>query len=199
VKTKILHGLAASLIFVALLLTINIVHMRYFDVDVVFYASLLDAVIAVLLGAALLSLRVWAVFNPFEKLLLLLIWMLGGYAFAISVPTVIDRSLSFYILEKLQQRGGGIREDAFDRVFTQEYMKEARLVDIRLTEQLQSGTIVIDHGCVKLTPKGAAIADFGRFYRSHLLPKKRLILNGYTDDLTDPFRHSGANVDYTCE
>ena len=27
-----------------------------------------------------------------------------GYVIAISLPTVIDRSLSFYILEKLQQR-----------------------------------------------------------------------------------------------
>lgn len=186
--------------FVVLLLTINVVHMRYFDVDVVFYSSLLDAGIAVVLAGVLLwSVRAFFVFNPFEKLELVFIWMLAGYAFAISVPTVIDRSLSFYILEKLQQRGGGIREDAFDRVFTQEYMKEHRLVDIRLTEQVQSGTVVILQGCVKLTPKGEALADFSRFYRRHLLPKKRLILSGYTDDLTDPFRHSDANVDYTCQ
>jgi hypothetical protein len=186
--------------FVVLLLTVNIVHMRYFGVDVVFYSSLLDAGIAVVLAGVLLwSVRAFVVFNPFEKLELVFIWVLAGYAFAISVPTVIDRSLSFYILEKLQQRGGGIREDAFDRVFTQEYMKEHRLVDIRLTEQEQSGTVVIRQGCVKLTPKGEALADFSRFYRRHLLPKKRLILNGYTDDLTDPFRRSDANVDYTCQ
>jgi hypothetical protein len=33
-------------------------------------------------------------------------------------------------------------------------MKEARLVDIRLTEQLDSGTIVIKSGCVRLTDHG---------------------------------------------
>lgn len=199
-KAKLLRAVAASVMFVVLLLAMNIAHMRYFDVNVVFYASLLDAAVAALLCAVLLwTLRVFALFASFEKLQLTLIWLLAGYAFAISVPTVVDRSLSFYILEKLQQRGGGIREDAFDRVFTQEYMKEHRLVDIRLTEQLQSGTVVIRDGCVKLTPKGAALADFSRFYRRNLLPKKRLILNGYTDDLTDPFRHSDTNVDYTCK
>ena len=199
-KNKILRALAASIVFGVLMLATNVIHMRYFDVDVVFYASLLDAGIAVLLAAALLwSLRVFGMFSSFEKLQLVLIWVLAGYAFAISVPTVIDRSLSFYILEKLQQRGGGIREDAFGRVFTQEYMKEHRLVDIRLTEQVQSGTVVIRDGCVKLTAKGAALADFSRFYRRNLLPKKRLILNGYTDALTDPFLHSDSNVDYTCE
>ena len=199
-KSKVLRALAACMIFVVLLLATNVIHMRYFDVDVVFYSSLLDAAIAVLLsGAVLWSLRAFAAFNPFEKLELTFIWLLAGYAFAISVPTVIDRSLSFYILEKLQQRGGGIREDAFPRVFTEEYMKEHRLVDIRLTEQVQSGTVVIRQGCVKLTAKGEALADFSRFYRRNLLPKKRLILDGYTDALTDPFLHSDANVDYTCE
>ena len=152
-KNKILRALAASIVFGVLVLATNVIHMRYFDVDVVFYASLLDAGIAVLLAAALLwSLRVFGMFSSFEKLQLVLIWLLAGYAFAISVPTVIDRSLSFYILEKLQQRGGGIREDAFGRVFTQEYMKEHRLVDIRLTEQVQSGTVVIRDGCVKRRP-----------------------------------------------
>ncbi|MGC4037798.1 MAG: hypothetical protein QM764_17680 [Chitinophagaceae bacterium] len=161
---------------------------------------MLDAALAVAVAGALLCfMHAFASLNTLEKTQLVIIWGLLGYGFAISVPTVIDRSLSFYILEKLQQRGGGIRQDAFDRVFTQEYMKEARLVDIRLTEQEQSGTIVIHNGCVELTPKGNALANISRFYRSHFLPKKRLILDDYTDDLTEPFRHSTTDVDYTCE
>lgn len=197
--SKFLGAIAATAIFTALLLTIHALHMRYFEVNVVFYSSLLDAGIAAALGCALLFLlRAFGVFNTFEKLQLLAIWLLGGYAFAISIPTVIDRSLSFYVLEKLEQRGGGIRQDAFERVFTQEYVREHRLVEIRLTEQLQSGTITIDAGCVRLTNKGKVIADFGRFYRQHFLPKRRLVMDSYTDDLTDPFRQSDANVDYIC-
>jgi hypothetical protein len=199
-RSKILRTLAATALFVVVLLAVNFVHMRWFDVNVVFYASLLDAAVAVLgMAVALLALSPFRAFNPFEKLQLIVVWALVGYAYAISVPTVIDRSLSFYILEKLEQRGGGIRKDAFERVFTDEYMKEHRLVDIRLTEQEQSGTIVIRDGCVKLTPKGAALAGFSRFYRTNLLPKKRLILDSYTDALTDPFRNSSASADYTCK
>jgi hypothetical protein len=115
------------------------------------------------------------------------------------VPTVIDRSLSFYILEKLQQRGGGILQSRFAEVFTQEYLKEDRLVDVRLTEQLQSGTIRIENGCVQLTPKGDNLASFSRYFRAHLLPKQRLLLGTYSDDLTDPFRHSTMQVDYLCQ
>lgn len=49
-------------------------------------------------------------------MLVFVICPLLAYGFAISVPTVIDRSLSMYILEKLQQRGGGIQLAAFDTV-----------------------------------------------------------------------------------
>ena len=78
-------------------------------------------------------------------------------------------------------------------------MVEHRLIDVRLTEQLASGTIVIKNGCVKLTPKGEYIASFGRFYRQHFLPKQRLLMGEYTADLTNPFRKSSNNMHYICQ
>jgi hypothetical protein len=72
-------------------------------------------------------------------------------------------------------------------------------MDVRLTEQLESGTILIEGGCVKLTNKGSVIASIGRFYRQNLLPKKRLLMGKYTDDLTDPFRYSKKALNYECK
>ncbi|NID04181.1 hypothetical protein HBF26_04745 [Luteibacter jiangsuensis] len=196
---KYLRALIPSVVYVVALLAIYYIHMRYFRVNVVFYATILDAVIgAVLVIGAFATLRWFREFTGLEVAQLVLIWLLGGYAFAISVPTVIDRSLSFYILEKLEQRGGGIREDAFRQVFTEEYVREHHLVEVRLTEQLQSGTIVIQNGCVKLTPWGARLATFSRFYRKNLLPTHRLLMGQYTDALTDPFRNSVMATDYRC-
>jgi hypothetical protein len=164
---------------------------------VVFYSAMLDAAIAVALAAlALAGLRAFAAFNAFEKLQMLLAWALLGYAYAISVPTVIDRSLSFYLLEKLQQRGGGLRVDRFQDVFTHEYVREHRLVSVRLTEQLASGTVTISDGCVRLTKRGQRLATFSRFFRRNLLPRHRLLMGRYTDELTDPFRGGvGGAVD----
>jgi hypothetical protein len=164
---------------------------------VVFYAALVDGIIASLLMLIILILI--KVFNAFEKFLLVCIFLLIGYSIAISVPTVIDRSLSFYILEKIQQRGGGIKLDSFEEVFTQEYVKEHRLVDVRLTEQIQSGTITIENGCVKITEKGKNITEFSRYFRIHFLPKKRLLMGQYSDDLTDPFKNSIEKLDYQCK
>ncbi|MBT2768158.1 hypothetical protein J7J08_10965 [Stenotrophomonas sp. ISL-67] len=192
------NALLLTAFYVVLLLGIHFLHVRFFNVDVVFYAAIGDALLAAAVTSLLLLVPALRRFTPTEKVLLVLVWLLGGYAFAISVPTVIDRSLSFYILEKLDQRGGGIRQDAFQDVFTKEYMVEHRLVDVRLTEQESSGTVRIEHGCVLLTDKGRRMASMSRFYRQHFLPRQRLLLGRYSDDLTDPFRHSRQDVTYQC-
>jgi hypothetical protein len=186
-------------LYVLILLVVNYSHMRFFPVNVIFFASLADAVLAaVITGLALFSLSFFRIIGSVEKLLLVTIWLLGGYAHAISVPTVIDRSLSFYILEKLQQRGGGIRQDAIQDVFIKEYLPEYRLVDVRLTEQLESGTIEIRDGCVKLTAKGDMMARLSGFYRQNVLPPQRLLMGEYTDALVNPFAKSVTDVDYLC-
>ncbi len=196
---KLTRAAAATALFVLLLGVIYYIHIAFFNVNVVFYAAITDAVLATLLAAlAIFSIAYFKPLSNFEKSQLLVIWLLAGYGFAISVPAVIDRSLSFYILEKMQQRGGGIKQNSFEEVFTKEYVKEHRLVDVRLTEQLESGTIVIKDGCVMLTERGESIATFGRFFRRNLLPKKRLLMGEYSDDLTNPFRHSIETFDYTC-
>ncbi|WP_233172007.1 hypothetical protein [Dyella sp. ASV21] len=197
---KLTRIVAATAMFVVSMLAIYVVHSLYFRVNVVFYSAIFDGVLATVLIGSLLCLLPWfRVLGGIEKAQLLVIWLLLGYGFAISVPTVLDRSLSFYILEKLDQRGGGIRESAFEDVFTKEYVKEHHLVEVRLTEQLESGTIAIDNGCVLLTDKGRRLAHISRFFRNNLLPKHRLLMGQYTDTLTDPFRHSSTAVDYQCK
>jgi len=183
----------AFLVFLVSLLGIYYCHVLYFNVDVVFYSAIVDGVLAAIVSALFVYLLPWnRTFTALEKGLVVALFLAGGYIFAISVPTVLDRSLSFYILEKLQQRGGSIPYSAMEDVFKNEYMKEHHLVDIRLTEQLQSGTVAIEQGVVRLTSKGETLATASRFFRKNFLPKHRLIMGQYTDVLTDPFRSSGT-------
>ncbi len=197
---KLQLAAAATAAYLLLLVSIYWLHARFFTVDVVLYAALLDVVIA----TAIAGLVFWRAgpsrcFNAFEGVQLVCIWGLLGALLALAVPTVIDRSLSFYILEKLQQRGGSIAERAFGDVFRIEYMAEHRLIDVRLTEQLESGTIVLTDGCVRLTRRGELLASFSRAFRAEFLPRKRLLMGEYSDHLTDPFRHSTQSVDYRCD
>ena len=189
-----------TLAYALLTVAIYLVHARWFPVSVVLFSALFDAVLAAALMAVVLWLLVPRRFTGFEKVLLVAVWVLGGYAFAITGPTVLDRSLSFYILEKLQQRGGGVRADAIPGIFVSEYMPEFRLVDVRLTEQLEAGTIVIANGCVKLTPKGERLASISRFLRTNFLSKHRLLAGEYTDALVDPFVNSPKGpMGYECD
>lgn len=175
-------------------------YINYFAIDVVFYSAIYAAVLSLLIFCLILQFfPIFKILSYFEKFNMVIIGGLLGYVVAISLPTVIDRSLSFYILEKLQQRGGAIQLSKFDYIFTTEYMREHKLVDIRLTEQSQSGTIVIDGDCVKLTSKGNSLANFSHFFRQNFLPKKRLLRNEYTDTLIDPFLRSDTNPDYLCK
>ncbi len=196
---KLIRSGIATFTFVALLFLIYYLHITFFNINVIFYSAIVDGIVATFLASLILfTVTYFRLFNWFEKTQLIIIWLLAGYAFAISVPTVIDRSLSFYILEKLQQRGGGIKLNSFEQVFTQEYVKEHRLIDVRLTEQVESGTIQIEDGCVKLTKKGENIVFFSRMFRRNFLPKHRLLMGQYSDDLTNPFKNSLSISNYLC-
>jgi hypothetical protein len=197
---KFFKSVLAVLIFLIIYVASYIIHIKFLNVNVVFYSALIDALFAAIFSIVIICLlKYFSVIAKFEKFLLFIIFILVGYSIAITVPTVIDRSLSFYILEKIQQRGGGIKFDSFEQIFITEFVMEHRLVDIRITEQLQSGTVVLEEGCVKLTNKGNNIANFSRFFRKNLLPKKRLLMGQYSEDLTDPFKNSIESSNYKCK
>ena len=198
-KMKLKIFLKIILIHISLLFLVYTLHVKFFEVDVVFYSAILDAFIASLFVQILIFINlIKNPFNSFEKFQIFIITALIGYSFAISVPTVIDRSLSFYILEKIHQRGGGILHKDFESIFVNEYTKEHMLVDIRLTEQLESGTITITDGCVELTDKGDLIQRISSFFRSNFLPKRRLVMGDYTDKLTHPFDNINIQPEYAC-
>jgi hypothetical protein len=186
---------------IAVFLVVNTIHFQLLSVGVVLYDSLLDAAIAtaiVYVASLILHRQDDGRLSVLERLLSITIGGLLCALYAVLGPAIIDRSLSIYILEKLEQRGGGIKFDALPGVFINEYIPEHRLTDIRVTEQLQSGTIRLKDGCVYLTTRGKAIVSFSRFYRLNILPKKREIMGEYTDALTDPFRNSVKDVTYKC-
>jgi len=196
---KFAKFLLSGFFYVILYILTYLIHINFFEVNVVFYAAIIDGIIAALFMLIILNFtNLFKIFNSFDKFQLFCIFLLVGYSIAISIPTVIDRSLSFYILEKIQQRGGGIKFDQFEQVFTKEYVKEHRLLDVRITEQVESGTIKLENGCVKITDKGKRISSFSRYFRLHFLPKKRLLMGEYSDDLTNPFRSSIESPDYQC-
>jgi hypothetical protein len=122
---KIKKLLIALMLFFVVLSFVYIIHLNFFKVDVVFYSAIFDGVLsAILVLLIIYRVKFFSVFSNLEKIQTGIIFILLGYSFAISVPTVIDRSLSFYLLEKIQQRGGGIKHNAFEDVFVNGTMQD---------------------------------------------------------------------------
>ena len=195
---KYLYSIGFLIFFIFLLIIIYTIYINQFNVNVLLYSSLFCVLISLAIATIFLfSIKVKYI-NFFEKILILIICALTGYSLVLSLPTVIDRSLSFYILEKLDQRGGGIKVDKMDIVFTKEYLKEHRLIDIRLTEQLKTKTVIIDKNCLRLTSKGKKVVLFSTIFRQYFLPKQRLIRDKYTDELISPLDNKTVIPDYLC-
>ena len=195
---KYLYSIGFLIFFIFLLIIIYAIYINQFNVNVLLYSSLFCVLISLAIASIFLfSIKVKYI-NFFEKILILIICALTGYSLVLSLPTVIDRSLSFYILEKLDQRGGGIKVDKMDIVFTKEYLKEHRLIDIRLTEQLKTKTVIIDKNCLRLTSKGKKVVLFSTIFRQYFLPKQRLIRDKYTDELISPLDNEIDIPDYLC-
>ena len=199
-RRKLVEMTCLSGAFGLVFLIVNFIHFQAFPVSVILYACVWDALIA-----ALLVLVPYGRFRLASGPLIATEFGLTGIAsfflimlYAVMGPTVIDRSLSIYIVEKIDQRGGRVAETAMPDIFIREYMPEFRLVDVRMTEQITSGTVRIDKGCVILTPKGRRLSGFARFYRKTFLPRKRVLMGEVTDQLTDPFAGAKQIVDTTC-
>ena len=199
-RKRMIEIAALSAAFGAAFLIVNFLHFQYVTVAVILYACMWDALIAsvlVLAGYCFFRRRAPALL-PTEFALTAIASNLLILLYAVMGPTVIDRSLSVYIVQKIDQRGGEVAESSMPAIFVEEYMPEMALVEVRMTEQLTSGTVVIKDGCIRLTGKGRLASQFADAYRRTLLPQKRLLLNEVTDKLTDPFRNAPQIVDTVC-
>lgn len=197
--SRYLTSILGILFYILILFLVWLAYVYFIKVNVVFYSALWAVLISFIIYIVIINIsETLDGWSKFERLQHLISCLFLGYIIAITIPTIIDRSLSFYILEKLQQRGGSIQKSRINYIFTDEYIRESRLVDVRLTEQMESGTLIIDNDCVIITSKGDRIASFGNFFRNHLLPKKRLLMGMYTDELINPFSRSDSNPDYLC-
>ena len=187
------------LLYLAIFLSIYLIHINFFAVQVILYSALLDSLIALIVFAALgFSLKHRLNLDFFESIVIMLLLGLIGYSLSLSLPTVIDRSLSFYFLEKIEQHNGSIKKASMRDIFINDYIDEYKLVEIRITEQLESGTIQLDGSCISLTNRDYLIAKFSNFFRKNLLANNRLILDEYSNHLTDPLGNSDVNKEYLC-
>lgn len=182
-KTKIIYAAHLAIYFFLTYAIIYFLHIKFFHINVLFYSSLFDVFISVIIVSLIFFYKnKFSAINLFEKYLILIIFALSGYIISMSVPALIDRSLSFYLLEKIYQSGQGISINKIDDLFIKDFVVKYDMINVRLTEQNESGTISINDGCAVITEKGKLLANFSKFFRSNLLPKYRGSVHQFNDN-----------------
>ena len=201
VKAKVIEITSLSASFGFVFLVINYLHFQYVPVAVILFACVWDALIAsvVVLGIYWLLRRRNTALLLTEVALTAIASNLLIILYSVMGPTVIDRSLSIYIVEKLDQRGGKVSAAAMEDIIRDEYLDEFKVPEVRMTEQLTSGTVVSQDGCLHLTAKGRRLSGFAHFYRGHFLPRKRVIGGELSDSLLDPFEGQPVRVPFACD
>ncbi|MEQ3650109.1 hypothetical protein [Hyphomonas sp.] len=201
IKAKAIEITVLSASLGALFLIVNYLHFQYVPVAVILFACIWDAIIAsiLVLGAYWLFRRRTSPLLVTELALTAIASNLLILLYSVMGPTVIDRSLSIYIVEKLDQRGGEVAAAAIEDIIRDEYLDEFKVPEVRMTEQLTSGTVVSQDGCLHLTPKGRRLSGFAHFYRAHFLPRKRVIGGEVTDSLLDPLKGQPVRVPFACD
>ena len=98
---KFLHYLLASLLILVIFLIIHVLHFRLLKPEIVLKACVIDVILSCLSGfiiyAFLLKNDLFVSFSAMVTMLL------GLALYAVLVPTMVDRSLSVYMLVYLQE------------------------------------------------------------------------------------------------
>lgn len=142
---------------------------RRFDADeIVFYGALRTLGYSLVALVALLGLlrvvvpgsRAWLQLPLVFPVLV--IYLLAGYAFAITTA-LLDRSISIYLIAAVAQAGErGLSKDELRESFLRDFVDGGAAVDKRLREQLVSKDIVERDGRYVITERGRAVYGVNR-------------------------------------
>jgi hypothetical protein len=82
--------------------------------------------------------------------------------FLVIFPVTFDRSISMFLLARIEQADGRLDSKALQALFTREYLGDMHQIDRRVFEQMLSGNIQVIDGRIHLTPRGKALLSSAR-------------------------------------
>ena len=83
------------------------------------------------------------------------IYLLSGYSFVITIPSLLDRSISIYMIAAVARSGEqGLSKAELQDGFLRNYVDGTTVVEKRLHEQIVSGHISERQGRFQITGKG---------------------------------------------
>ena len=161
--------------------SISFLHVNFFQVDVILYAYIFNCILAIFIIFPFLIYKFG--FNK-DLWYLVVIKFLIGISFSIYVPTVVDRSLSLYLVQKIYERGA-INSVEFRDIITNDYLRDHAVINVRIAEQIASGTVKYypENDCFQVTGVGKFVVRGADWFRKFFIPRYRLVGFDYSDSV----------------
>lgn len=122
---------------------------------VLFYRGLALAVVAALLLCAIgIGLRRRLRIDSATLAGAVAISLSFNICFLVIFPVTFDRSISMFLLARIERQDGQLDSQGLKQVFAMEYLDEMQQIDRRIAEQSLSGNIRVTQGRISITPQG---------------------------------------------
>lgn len=83
-------------------------------------------------------------------------------SFLIVFPVTFDRSITMFLLARIERQDGQLDAQGLEQVYVREYLGAMRQIDRRIEEQSLSGNIHVAQGRIHITPQGRRLLTSGR-------------------------------------
>jgi hypothetical protein len=158
---NIIKGLFVALTFFVLFLVIFISKRKIYPSHIIFYEGVLIIfvmnvfVILAILFMRLLTYRL----NCFVSYIILGVFLGSNisYAFHITFPSLIDRSISIFTLSLLHSNNLNMSEIQCN--FMEHFVTKNKAIEKRVKEQVTSGNIIISNTGMQITDRGKALTS----------------------------------------
>ncbi|WP_255326231.1 hypothetical protein [Sphingobium sp. EM0848] len=166
----LLHSLATLLLAYGLTLTAGfILYIALIRspllgaVGILFYRGIaIAAVTALLLLLAGLMLRPRMQLDPATLVGGVALSLSFNLCFLITFPVTFDRSITTFLLARIEQHDGELDTAMLEQLFIRQYLGDMHQIDRRIAEQQLSGTIRVEQGRIHITPQGRRLLESGR-------------------------------------
>ncbi|HEX7875911.1 MAG TPA: hypothetical protein VF489_04920 [Sphingobium sp.] len=131
--------------------------------DILFYRGIaIAALTAVLMGiAGLVALR-WVRIALPTLVGAIALSLAFNLCFLITFPVTFDRSITMFLLARIEQNDGKLDAPMLEQVYVREYLGDMRQIDRRVAEQLLSGNVRMEQNRIHITAQGRRLLAGGR-------------------------------------
>ncbi len=158
---NLLKGLLVAGIFFIVFVATLIIKRKIYPAPIIYYEGIWIIVImtALVVGGGLLLARLISSSKTFASYIILgvLLGAAGSYAFHITIPTLLDRSISMFILALLDSNNLTMSEIQCN--FVKQFVVKSKAIEKRVKEQVATGNIRVEYGRLQITDQGKTLTS----------------------------------------